>query len=331
MMMNGENHCGCNGATSQPTYNSRNSMQAFRAEALRRARTLYLPDTTGTLLLELSPDGPVSATALVTEHRPAENRQLSIQIEKGQRVSRILPAGGYTIVAFAKGYKPHRGYIELAADQTTQVCLRLDEPAADPPSFAERAAKYGLQISDPASLRNFAVEDGATMALDPSAREFAGDVRMLEISNVEDAKRILGHSDEYWAGSAPRYGKMVQKEPPTLPMLRDETNLHLDARFALREYIYGNSQTVSGWKGYLNKWLSNSAIRIPIFLFQDVTVGPHSTLYIGSSGLFCHNLNVHYTAKVVVNSSGPTFIDVTNYNQYGWFDIPWKTPVLVNL
>jgi hypothetical protein len=109
----------------------------------------------------------------------------------------------------------------------------------------------------------------------------------------------------------------------------------LDVRFAFKEYIYGNSSTVAGWKGYLNDWLANNFINLPIFLFLNVTVGPHAELDIGPSGLICNRLSVHNTGKVKILGSGPTTIEVNTYEQYGLLHIPINVPinpvVLVNL
>jgi hypothetical protein len=316
-------NCNCPGPCAlhqRPTYNSRNSVDAFTQEAIRRGRALYRPDKSGTLVLELSEPAPASATALLTEHRPAESKQYQVQLQRGQRASRILPAGGYSVVATAPGFKPHRTYVEVVSNDQTGLRVHFDEPPQKPLSFAERLGSYGLK-AEPGTLRNLTVEDGATVTLTPSSKAFVLDMRVLNITNIDDAKKILGHSDEYWPGERPRYGQVVEPEPSNLADTPDESNLLLDARFAIREYVYGNSQTVSGWKPYLNNWLSASAIPFPIFLYEDVTVGAHCLLNIGSAGLFCNRLRVHYTGRVKVTGSGPTVIEVSTYEQFGFLEV----------
>jgi hypothetical protein len=267
------------------------------------------------MVFELADSAPAYATALVTEHRPAEGKQYQVQLQKGRGSSRILPAGGYTVVASAKGFKPHRAFVEVTADEVTALCIDLDEPAPHPPSLTEQLTRCGL---DPASLtlRNLVV-DGQTVTLDASSQTFASDVQVVNITDIDQAKTILGHPDELWPGGQPRYGKMVEPQPSSLSSTRDESNLLLDARFAIREYVYGNSQTVIGWKNYLNHWLNVNIIPFPIWIFETVTVGPWGLLNIGASGLFCDTLRVHYTGRVQITGTGPTTIEVATYEQYG--------------
>lgn len=321
-----DNRSDIGSAGPRPPDASQDSVAAFRQEAVRRARTLYLPGEAGTLALELAEEGPASAIALVMEHRAAESRQYHIPLLRGQRTSRMLPAGGYTVVTFAKGLKPHRTYVEISANRVAALAARLMEPAADPPSLAERAATYRLKMPSSDALQDLTVNEGATIVLDPSSRDLASNLQTVRIANLDDAKAILGQADDRWPGEQPRYGKVVEPQSAHVALTKDEGNLPLDARFALREYVYGNSRAVLGWREYLNGWLARNPIPFPVFLFQDVTVGPWGTLHIGKTGLLCNALNVHYTARVIVSGSGPTMVDMNTYNQFGLI----KLPITVN-
>ena len=100
------------------------------------------------------------------------------------------------------------------------------------------------------------------------------------------------------------------------PRNEQPKELDTEARFTLNEYIYGNSQSVNGWKGALNFWMVNEHAKFIIFLYNIVTVGPHATLEIGEVGLVCDVLRVHATGKVRIIGKGPTKIDTGTYERF---------------
>jgi hypothetical protein len=144
-------------------------------------------------------------------------------------------------------------------------------------------------------------------------------MQMLQITTIDHAKAIFGNPDKPWLGDKPRYGKMVGA--PTSLRALDNMNMLLDQRFAMREYIYGNSNSVIDWKDELNKILKVSPIPFPIYIQNTVEVGPFSVLNIGTVGLFCDKLRVHIFGTVRVFEQGPTVIDTSIYEQFG-FIIP---------
>src|SRR5262245_31134595 len=90
------------------------SFDAFREAALRESQMLYLDDKTGLVTLALHAESVVeSATALISEHRPAESRQYQVELKRGESTVRKLPVGGYTIVVRAPGFEAHRSYVEV--------------------------------------------------------------------------------------------------------------------------------------------------------------------------------------------------------------------------
>jgi hypothetical protein len=305
-------------------FNASNSVEEFQQEALRRARSMYLPDRTGRLFFELHGECAAdTATALISEHRPAECRQYTLELQRGKRAFLELPAGGYTIVARAPGFDPHRVYVDLPQGQDLGVIARIEPSVAKPPTFAQRLQQFDIDLTQ-IKTGNLVVDAGMQLTLTPETAA-AIFFKNLTITSIDDAKRILGHPDKIWPGDQPRYGKMVG--PPTGLRARDKMNMLIESRFAMQEYVYGNSRSVVQWKDQLNEIIRVSAVNFPVFVSYTVTVGPDAVLALGSLGLVCDTLRVHYTGKVTVSGTGPTVINVGTYEQYGWYNIPLTTPV----
>jgi len=313
-------------------YRSRdNTVDAFFAEVDLRSRELYPAHKTGRVAVGLDPDGAAkAATAHFIEHRPIGARKYQLSVTAGQRSFIELPAGGYTIVVHAVGLRPHRMFVDLSEDQTLDLNALLEEPAELLLNFYERAA--ALQI-DTSRAGDVVVEEGTEMLLDGSYEPKGAQLHQINLRNVDEAKRMLGLSDDYFPQEQPRFGKMVASRPHTSIGNTDETNVPLDARFAMREYIYGNSTSVAGWKSVLNKYLADGVL-IPIHLAITVTVGPHAVLTLNSAALSCYKLRVHYTGKVRVVGNGATTIDTDVYEQYGLMlspAVPLQDAVRVNI
>ena len=313
--------CNCDKTSSYSSINAERSVDAFRQESLRRARLLYPSSKQGRLFIELDKESATGcATALISEHRPAESRQYSLDLKRGERVFRELPAGGYTIVVREPGFEPHRAYVEVAQNQDVGISARLEKKAKTAASFSERIAQYGIQLNgaEPGDLN---VEAGTRLDLGTNTRAALKPSHSVTLASIEDAKRVIGQPDHFFPSDQPRYGKMVGA-PTGVSAADDEMNLLFDTRFALREYIYGNSKSVIDWKDDLDAVLAASPIIIPIWLYLTVTVGPHAVLNIGAAGLVCNELRVHYTGKVRVSGGGPTVLETGIYEQFGWWEVP---------
>lgn len=315
-----------------PRYRSKDhTVDAFFAELDLRSRDLYPSHKTGRVVVGLDPDGAAkTATAHFIEHRPIAARKYQLNVVAGQRSFIELPAGGYTIVVHAAGLTPHRMFVDLRDDQTIDLNALLEERAEVLPNFYERAAALQLDTSRAGDL---VVEEGTEMLLDGSYEPEGAQLHQIKLRNVDDVKRVLGHSDSYFPQEQPRFGKMVASRPHASIGNTDETNVPLDARFAMREYIYGNSTAVAGWKSVLNKYLADG-VHIPIHLAITVTVGPHAVLTLNSASLSCYKLRVHYTGKVRVIGNGATTIDTDVYEQYGLIlssAVPLQDALRVNI
>lgn len=294
-----------------------NTLDRFYEEADRRSRALYRSDKTGFLFLELDPQSKAqSATAFISEHRPLYARKYQVELTSKEPATLELPAGAYTIVVRAPNFKPHRAFLELTPDQTIAVNASIDEPGAPMPQFDERVRALNAALTD--RIGDLVVEEGTTLVLDGKQEAQGAQLHNLKIRTVDAMKSLLGISDDRWPGEYPRFGQMVATEPGAAIRQSFDGSLTMDLRFAMREYVYGNSRSVQGWRDALNRYIAADAgMIVPIYLALTVDVGPHAVLLLNGAGLNCMRLRVHYTGKVRIVGTTPSTIDTDIFERYG--------------
>lgn len=289
----------------------------FVASARLQSERLY-PARFGTVIIKLDQKNgvalPSSATVLLTEHRQFGIEQYVLNLPQGQRVARRLPIGAYTVTVSAKEYDPYRTYIQVAEGEVIPVVAHLEVRKQQPPSFATRLLKYGLQLDD-ITVRDLSLQEGEKLALDPQSPPDKSDVHFIELRTVNDVKRVLGHADKYYPGDYPRFGVRVPFKPDGEELQR----VTADFRAALREYVYGNSKSVSQWEASLNTWIGLEHLGAYVFVYGVVDVGPFATLEIGPAGLSCDVLRVEITGTVQVVSNQPVNIEIGTYEVYNAF------------
>jgi hypothetical protein len=303
-------------------------MNDFVENALEYALKLYRNDAQGTLHIELPEPRdatchPPAPVALVTEHRPFESRQRTLNFV-GTEAAALLPAGDYTVTVAAKGYNPFRALATVHANATATVRAQLVPTGADGPTMEEILKKNRVD-RDVRSLRNLTVGAGQTLRLDPSSRELGMHLNSVEPRNLDEVKEVLGVPDSAFVGATPRFGRFSSPRPH--PGTAVEERLTLEQRAALNEYIYGNSKSVVGWKSVLDQWVISEAIRWGVWAFYDIDVGPHAVLEVNSAGLLCNTLSVHYSGLVRVVGQGPIKVEMNNYVRYGFRTISSPSPV----
>lgn len=294
-----------------------NTFDRFYEEADRRSRALYPRDKTGFLFLELDPQCKAqAATAFISEHRPLYARKYQVELTSERPATLELPAGAYSIVVRAPNFEPHRAFLELVPDQTIAVRASIDEPGAPMPQFDERVRALNASITD--RMGDLVVEEGTTVVLDGSQEAQGAQLHNVKIRTVDAMKSLLGISDDRWPGEYPRFGRMVEPEPSTAIRQSFDGNLNMDLRFAMREYVYGNSRSVQGWRDALNRYIAADAgMIVPIYLALTVDVGPHAVLLLNGACLNCMRLRVHYTGKVRIVGNTPSTIDTDVFERYG--------------
>jgi hypothetical protein len=278
---------------------------------------LYPSDQTGFLFLELDPQCKAqSATAFISEHRPLYARKYQVDLTSEGPATLELPAGAYTIVVRAPNFEPHRAFVELSPDQTIDVHASIDEAGAPMPQFDERVRALKVSITD--RMGDLVVEEGTTVVLDGRQEAQGAQLHNTKIHTVDAMKKLLGISDERWPGEYPRFGRMIAPEPDATTRQTFDGNLSMDLRFAMREYVYGNSRSVRGWKDTLNRYIAaDGGMIVPIYLALTVDVGPHAVLLLSGASLNCTRLREHYTGKVRIVGNAPSTIDTDVFERYG--------------
>ncbi|WP_308467794.1 hypothetical protein [Rathayibacter soli] len=211
----------------------------------------------------------------------------------------------------------------------TTLEITFAEQTEATPTLGSRAKYLGLEL-DEAELTDLVLKRGKRQALDNETDASRNSRQIVTIANIDQMKALLGQPDDYWPGDHPRYGVMVSEFPDEV-RTRDEENITLSTRFALREYVHGNSRAVAGWKEHLSGIVAQSPFQFPVWLYRTVDVGAGCLLQIGAAGLFCGTLRVHRTGKVRIEGGGPTFVDVLAYEQYGLLEGPIATSVHVKI
>jgi hypothetical protein len=140
-------------------------------------------------------------------------------------------------------------------------------------------------------------------------------LRHIPINTIDDLKLVFGHSDEFFPGASPRFGQVLATYPATV----QPDTMTDQFRAALREYVYGNSTTVTAWRAALNNWVSREAIVVPVHFYGVVEVGPSATLDLGPGPaiLTCDVLRVHFTGRVRARGSGPISIETGTFEEFG--------------
>lgn len=299
-------------------------MEEFLVRELDYARQLYRDQSNGILRVSLEtgrksePDDGHSAVVLVSESRPAESRQRTIELRSGAEEAIRLPAGDYWITVAAAGWQPFRTFERVTAGGLTSVNARLRKPAAAPPSFEEVLHKNGIR-RDPASLRDLVVPAGETVVLDSANPDLTMDVESVQLETLADVKRVFGVPDVAFKGDHPRFGRFS----PDRPANDSETSeLGLAQRAALFEYVQGNSKSVSEWEMPLNRWIGSELISVAFWALRDIDVGPNAVLEVRDGGLICNTLRVHYSGLVRINSPGPVKVEMNAYERYGIRFVP---------
>jgi hypothetical protein len=294
-----------------------NTLVRFFEESERRSRALYPRDKTGFLLLGLDPESKArSATAFISEHRPLYARKYQIELTTESPATLEVPAGAYTIVVRAPNFEPHRACLEVTPDRTIAVQATIDEPGVPMPQFDERVRALNIPITD--RLGDLIVEEGTTVVLDGSQEAQGAQLHNIKIRTVDAMKSLLGISDDRWPGEYPRFGRMVESEAGSAIRQSFDGNLTMDLRFAMREYVYGNSRSVQGWRDTLNRYIAADAgMIVPIYLALTIDVGPHAVLLLNGACLNCMRLRVHYTGKVRIVGNTPSTIDTDVFERYG--------------
>jgi len=321
-------------------------MDDFLDYMTKHSLGLYRNTANGTLLVRLHSDNmgkhenrahllacSDEPLALVTEHRLFGSRQHTLRFDGNAEAAIELPTGDYTVTVTTPGHAPYREFVNVADGQSSTVCAKLQATGTREQTLTDILTRSMVPHED-RQIRSLTLEDGQHVVLDGSAREYQLDLARIELKSIRAVKDVLGTPDTAFVDQHPRFGQASITRVDAKST--SQAALGVSQRAALQEYVYGNSRSVAHWERPLDEWISRNSIAIGLFVLEDIVVGPHAILDVGSHGLLCNTLSVHYTGQVRFKGAGPGKIEMNHYVRYGFLTSvatvtqPWTKMAHIN-
>ena len=237
----------------------------------------------------------------------ATGNQTRHEFAPGIRLCLGLIAGTYRASIFGNGLEIYRTTLDLQPGVVTPFKPVLRPSTQGTTTINDILGRF--DISEKIAPRNLEVSKRATLVLDSEDGQFKTDWRTIKIKDVDTAKRILGNSNDLWAGGTPRF----QTVTAALQMTPDEVS-----RQSAREYVYGNSSVVKDWATVINDNIFSKPWTFPLFIFDTVTINANGVLVIGDRGNFfvCERLRMHVTATLLIRGSGPIHVEPASVHTF---------------
>lgn len=220
-----------------------------------------------------------------------------------------IAAGQYRAAFHTPGHEPWRELV--AVESGEPVSIRPTPEKVDAPNLTMKDVLTKLRAPKiNISVRDLDVPTKTTIVLgDSLGAAYAADWQITRLDNVDTAKAILGIADADWGISSPRYGSLhgqTEFTPTTV------------AAQAAKEYMFGNSATVSQWKPVVNAEIFKEPWEFRIFHYGVVTIHAGGVLRITDKSSFftCEKLRMHTTAKLEVRGKGPGVILPLSYESF---------------
>lgn len=282
----------------------------------------------GRLVLRLRDDKghavKVRTVALVMEHKPAAAAQYRFDSDDKDEISAELAPGGYSIQVFAVKHDVARHFARIEPGKTTQIDVVLAARKGDfpKPTPAQRLAVYGLD-AEKVSLQDLTVKRGQYFELD--ARKLSDDrsFTRLHAKSIKDIKAWLGAPDSAFGHDQPIFGPLPALDRLSPEALKEPQRLDPEVRTTLaataREFIHGNSRTVSQYEGMINDQFVTrfpAGLLVSIFHYLTVTIDAGATLEIGGSTsvFYANRLRIHQTGTLSV--VGTVKADIGTYEEF---------------
>jgi hypothetical protein len=252
-------------------------------------------------------EGGLIDRALFVFTEVATGNQTLYEFAPGIRLCLGLIAGTYKVAVFAKGLEIYRSSLDLQPGVVTPFKPVLGPSTQGTTTINDILGKF--DINEKIATRDLNVAKNSTLVLDSQDSQFKTDWRTLEIKDVDVAKRIIGNSDNLWAGGLPRFQSTI----PALQMTPEQVAVQ-----SAREYVYGNSAVVKDWAKVINDNIFSQVWRFPLFLFDTVTINAGGVLVVGDRGNFfvCERLRMHVTATLLIKGSGPIHVEPASFNTF---------------
>ncbi|MEZ0362872.1 hypothetical protein ACAG26_04105 [Mycobacterium sp. pUA109] len=217
----------------------------------------------------------------------------------------LIP-GRYRVAVNLVGHEPFRSVVQVVSGQQAQVRPELVKASAPAPTLHD--ILHELQVGElGVDPRDLTVPAGQTVVLTSDHPVYKSDWQPVTLANVDDAKRVIGISNATWGVDTARYGTAAYPFTPAA-----------SAERAAKEYIFGNSETVSEWKNHINNTIFNEAWTFALFTYGVVTINRGGVLRINdkSSFFICQKLRMHVTAKLDIRGKGPGLIWPAAYESF---------------
>lgn len=252
---------------------------------------------------------------LAVEHKPQFAEQFRIEGSGLEPLAAKLPPGLYSVQAVAAGRAVGRALATIHPREATELRLMLPRKEYKPAPLEERLQRYGIDMRhfEPQSL---VLEPFQTVTLDYKTFYDRRCFVALTPQSLDDLKRWVGVSDEFFNHDEPRFGPLPKLEmrPGGSFDVADEPALAAIAR----EYIHGNSKPVGAFRSVIDGILRGREDAIvSVFFFRDVTINQGARLEIGkNSNVFtCNTLNIHRDGTLAV--VGGVKADIGVYRVFG--------------
>ncbi len=238
----------------------------------------------------------------------ATGSQTQVEVPPYRHYCFSLNAGRYRVAVLANGCERYTGLVELTGGRMVPLTPVLNPRTDVSPTLKDVLVE--LSLPDPnVTPRDLDVPPHTTVTLDAAHPPYKQDWQMVQIKDVDAAKRILGHRDELWGIQEPRFSSLA---PHLISSPRDL------AAATAKEYIYGYSGSVVGWKQLINDIVFGEVWGFPAFVYGTVTINAGGVLVIGNgSSLFiCQRLRMHVTATLRIIGTGPVVVRPLSYESF---------------
>jgi hypothetical protein len=220
-----------------------------------------------------------------------------------------IAPGQYRAAFNTPGHEPWRDLVTVQSGEP--VGVRPTPAKVDAPNLTMKDVLTKWRAPNvEVAVRDLDVPAKTTVVLGANLKgHHAGDWQTTLLEDVDTAKEILGIADSDWGIPAPRYGSLHEQAELTPTTL---------AAQAAKEYLFGNSATVSQWKSLVNSEIFKEAWEFRIFHYGVVTIHAGGVLRITDKSSFftCEKLRMHTTAKLEVTGKGPGVIWPLSYESF---------------
>ncbi len=181
------------------------------------------------------------------------------------------------------------------------------------------------------------------VVLDTANTTFKNSLHYLTPQTIDDVKSWLGNPNSAFVRTpathtgAPPIAVRPARVPA--PSVLPPVVLHPGVEHSAREiaqlhslanaYVYGHSENVSAAQlPALNAWIAGLKIKLPIFVFNNITVASGAVLDVKVNALFANYITVEYTGRIKLRGGSKTVIHAAGFTGKGPHIVPLQPGVL---